>query len=133
MKTKSNQVEVHYISWGNITNDFSRGLWKEVLMLCEEPREVNSWREEVEWAIKRLKGKSLKSVILRVAWNAVVYFTWIERNKRIYQDKEGTLMQVMEQIKEVVRIRLIGLQHVKFDSLNFTLYSSWSLKQSIFD
>ena len=102
-------------------------------MLCEEPREVNSWREEVEWAVKRLKGKSLKAVILRVAWNAVVSFTWIERNKRLYQDKEGTLMQVMEQIKEVVRIRLIGLQHVKFDSLNFTLYSSWSLKQSIFD
>ena len=80
-----------------------------------------------------MKGKSLKSAILRIAWNAVVYFTWIERNKRIYQSKEGTLMQVMEQIKEVVRIRLIGLQHVKFDSINFSLYNSWNLTQSIFD
>ena len=80
-----------------------------------------------------MKGKSLKSAILRIAWNAVVYFIWIERNKRIYQSKEGTLMQVMEQIKEVVRIRLIGLQHVKFDFVNFTLYRSWSLTQSIFD
>ena len=102
-------------------------------MLCDEPRKVNSWREEVEWAVKRLKGRALRAVILRVACNAMVYFTWIERNKRIYQSKEGTLMQVMEKIKEVVRIRLIGLQHVKFDFVNFTLYRSWSLTQSIFD
>ena len=82
---------------------------------------------------KRFKGKSLNSTILRIAWNAVVYFTWIERNKRIYQGKEGTLMQVLEQIKEVVRIRLIGLKHVKLDSINFSLYSSRNLTHSIFE
>ena len=75
----------------------------------------------------------MNSTILRIAWNAVVYFTWIERNKRIYQGKEGTLMQVLEQIKEVVRIRLIGLKHVKLDSINFSLYSSRNLTHSIFE
>ena len=75
---------------------FFKKIWNEVLALCGKAKEVTSWREKVEWAISRLKGKSLSSTILRIAWNAAIYFIWIERNKRIYQEKEGTMTQ-MEQ------------------------------------
>ena len=101
--------------------------------MCGKAREVTSWREEVEWATSRLKGKSLSTTILRIEWNATIYFIWIERNKRIYQGKEGTMMHVLEQIKEGVRIQLIGLKHVKLDYINFSLYSSWNLAQFIFE
>ena len=83
--------------------------------------------------MQRLKGKSLKATILRLAWHAVIYFTLRERNARIFKSKEGTKMQIMEQIKEVIRIRLMGLKKVKLDSINFSLYRPWNLTQSIFD
>ena len=50
----------------------------------------------------------------------------------MHTGKESTMMQRLEQIKEVVRIRLIGLKNVKFDSFNFSLYRSWGLSSDIF-
>ena len=72
------------------------------------------------------------SILLRVAWNAVIYVTWTERNSRIYRHKEGTSMQALELIKEVIKFRLAGLKKIKLDSVNFSLYSSWELSYSIF-
>ena len=46
----------------------------------------------------------MKAIILKIAWNASVYFIWAERNRRIYQDKERIRMQVVEMIKEVILI-----------------------------
>ena len=31
-----------------------------------------------------------KNGFLRVAWNIMIFVTWIERNSRIYRHKEGT-------------------------------------------
>ena len=39
-------------------------LWKEVIMLYGLTKEVSSWCGEVQWAIQRLKGRSLISVLL---------------------------------------------------------------------
>ena len=110
---------------------FSRKIWKEVLLWLFKG--VSSWSGELQWATQRFKGKNLNATILRIAWHAVVYLTWTERNNRIYNGKEGTMMQALEQIKEVIRIRLIGLNNVKLDSINFSLYRSWNLSHSIFE
>ena len=79
--------------------EFSQGIWKEILKLCGKQREVTSWNEEFQWAIMRLKRKSLASIIMRMAWHAVIYTTWVERNNRIHTGKEGTMIQRLEQIK----------------------------------
>ena len=65
--------------------NFSRQIWKKVLQICGYSRETSSWTGELQWAIQMLKGKSLNSTILRLAWNLVIYFTWRERNVRIYK------------------------------------------------
>ena len=38
----------------------------------------------------------------------------------------------LEKIKEVVRIRLLGLKKIKIDSVNFSLYRFWQLSQFFF-
>ena len=81
---------------------------------------------------KEIEGKSLNSVILRVAWHAVIYFIWQERNNRLHKNKVEGVMHILEEIKEVVRIRLLGLKKVKVNSVNFSLYKSWQLSQTIF-
>ena len=69
---------------------------------------------------------------MRIAWQTVIYYTWKERNQRIHKGKVGIVMQTVEQIKDTIRIQLIGLKNVKVDVVNFTLYRSWNLPQSIF-
>ena len=112
---------------------FLKQIWKEVLNLSTYSRDPSDWDEELQRTIQRTKGKNLKAIILRIAWNTAIYFIWTERNRRIYQDKERTRMQVMEMIKEVIRIRLIGLKNVKLDSINFSLYRVWNLQISMFE
>ena len=110
---------------------FQGSFGKKILELSGHSRGVSNWSGEFQWAIQKCKGKAMVSIILRLAWQAVVYY-WIERNNRIHKGREKTVMQVLEQIKEVIRIRTSSLTKVKLDSLNFTLYSSWNLSQSIF-
>ena len=64
--------------------EFSQGIWREVLKLCGKQREVTSWDEEFQWIVKKLKRKSLASVIMRVAWHTIIYIIWAERNNRIH-------------------------------------------------
>ena len=111
---------------------FSRQLWGKIMEISGHSRAMTSWSGEFQWMIQKCKGKSLVSIILRLAWQALIYYIWIERNNRIYKGREKTVVQILEQIKEVVSIRTKGLKKVKLDSVNFTLYSSWNLSQIIF-
>ena len=62
---------------------YSIAIWRAILQLCGLRREVHGWAAELNWAVKKLKGRSLVSIILRVAWRAFVYFIWRERNQRL--------------------------------------------------
>ena len=71
--------------------------------------------------------------MLKIAWNAVIYMTWAERNCRIYKQREGTALEAVDRIKEIIRVRLAKLTHIKIDTVNMFLYSSWGLPHFIFD
>ena len=90
------------------------------------------WYYEFKWAIQKVKGKSMISMVLRVGWNAFIYHIWRERNNRIFRNKEETKEQIMEHIKSVIRHRLAGLRCVNPDPVNLLLYDSWGLFDSIF-
>ena len=47
---------------------FSIEVWGAVLQLCGLNKSILGWNVELEWAIRRLKGKSLISVMLWLAW-----------------------------------------------------------------
>ena len=111
---------------------FSQRIWKKVLQLCGLQRRVLNWEQEVQWAIQRLKGKALTSMLMRIAWSAFIYNIWRERNCRIYAQKSGTEEQILNKIKEVVRYRLAKLKNIQADSVNMFLHSSWGLTDSIF-
>ena len=111
---------------------FSKEIWKQILCLCGLRRTVLDWHYEFKWAIQKVKGKSMISMVLRVGWNAFIYHIWRERNNRIFRNKEETKEQIMEHIKSVIRHRLAGLRCVNPDPVNLLLYDSWGLFDSIF-
>lgn len=37
------------------------------------------WDDEVNWLIRKLRGKSFPSVIRRLAWAAIIFYVWHER------------------------------------------------------
>ena len=62
---------------------FSKDIWKMVLSLCGLQRDVFDWNSELQWAVQKLKGKALISILMRVGWTAFIYHTWKERNYRL--------------------------------------------------
>ncbi|MBA0548321.1 hypothetical protein Golob_019429, partial [Gossypium lobatum] len=44
--------------------------------LCSIHRAVGTWRQELAWAILKLKGKSLLVAILKLALSAYLYLIW---------------------------------------------------------
>ena len=95
-------------------------------------KRVLTWDQELKWAIHKLKGKALISNLLKIAWNALIYSIWRERNCRIYAQKTETSEQILSNVKEVVRHRLGRMKNVKNDAVNNFLYRSWGLHDSIF-
>ena len=47
--------------------NYSKTLRKHILLLCGLHREVGNWEEKMNWAMGRIKGKSLISIILSTA------------------------------------------------------------------
>ena len=91
------------------------------------------WEHELKSALQRLKGKAMLSSLLKVAWNAHIYCIWRGRNVRVHDQKEETKGQIMNKIKEAVRIRLGKLKMVKKDYVNTLLYTAWNLPETIFE
>ena len=106
---------------------YSKEVWKAVLQLCGLQRDVHDWSTELNWAIKKLKGRSLLTIILRVAWRAFLYCIWRERNQRICRQRVGTVSSIVEQIKSIVRIKLSKMHNVTGELVNRSLCQHWGL------
>ncbi|XVF65456.1 hypothetical protein PTKIN_Ptkin09bG0250800 [Pterospermum kingtungense] len=44
---------------------YSKQVWNEILRLCNLSRAVHKWNTELQWAVQKLKGKALISMVLR--------------------------------------------------------------------
>ena len=89
-----------------------------ILQFCGLNKKVLNWSGELEWAIKKLKGKALISIVLRLAWRAIIYYIWRERNRRMHDNTAEDPNQIVEHVKSVVRIRLISLKNISNDPVN---------------
>ncbi|KAL4354378.1 hypothetical protein GQ457_06G023410 [Hibiscus cannabinus] len=64
--------------------------------------------QELEWAHNRLKGKSLCPALLKLARNCYIYLIWRERNSRLFQGSNTTVLELVKHAKENVKIKLSG-------------------------
>ena len=108
--------------------NFSKGVWRTILQICGFNRRVDSWSEELTWAIQGFKGKALNSVVLRLAWRAFIYHIWQERNRRMHGQHPEDHDQLVEHIRSDVRIRLNGLKHISNDLINCRVYQNWCMQ-----
>ncbi|MBA0576484.1 hypothetical protein Golob_025051, partial [Gossypium lobatum] len=86
--------------------------------LCSIHRVVGTWRQELDWTILKLKGKSLLIAILKLAWNAYLCVIWRQRNKRYFGASFLTEGAIMVHIKELVQARLRGSLINRADPVN---------------
>ncbi|XP_039025894.1 uncharacterized protein LOC120159364 [Hibiscus syriacus] len=68
------------------------GIWKSIIIMNGMNFSALTWDEMVARACSSWKGKSLLTTILKISWNAFIYFLWQERNHRFFQVVTDLLM-----------------------------------------
>lgn len=63
---------------------FSRQIWNTVLGKFLIQRGASQWDVELKWAFDHCKGKSSRSILFKLYLAAALYYTWLERNVRIF-------------------------------------------------
>ncbi|XP_039010202.1 uncharacterized protein LOC120138882 [Hibiscus syriacus] len=106
---------------------FAKGLWGAILGLCDVYRGVSCWDGELVWAIRCLKGKSFIVGVLRLAWTSHIYGIWKERNNRLYGGRAQSVDDVLQDIKEALRVRMEGKAININDPRNAILCANWGI------
>ena len=107
---------------------FAKEVWRSVLQMYGLNKGILPWNEELNWAIQNFKGKSLISVILRLAWKASIYYIWRERNGRMHNKMVETPRQIVRHIQSDIKLRATGLKSIKNDSVNCFICHNWGLE-----
>ena len=50
-------------------------------------QKICCWSYELDWAIKKVKGREWQHVICKIAHAAIIYHIWIDRGARIDGEK----------------------------------------------
>ncbi|XP_039026534.1 uncharacterized protein LOC120160184 [Hibiscus syriacus] len=106
---------------------FAIGLWKAVLQLNDMTITPLTWETMVSWASTTLRGKSLISTLLKISWNAFIYFIWQEMNQRIFQGRQISIDILLNDIIETISIRLRGKAINRLDRTNQLFCNAWGI------
>ncbi|CAN4117930.1 unnamed protein product [Withania somnifera] len=93
---------------------YAAGVWSKMLTWQGINRASMQWQDEVQWAIRYMKGRSSRAQVYRLTMAGTIYFLWLERNDRIFKHKQKTMELLIRQIVQAVHSR--GSQYVKIAS-----------------
>ncbi|XP_071719273.1 uncharacterized protein [Rutidosis leptorrhynchoides] len=89
---------------------FSSQLCLMVSTLLEWPSWNNSWRDIRDSLVPYTSRRIVRVVVTKLAYAAMTYFIWQERNNRFFKGKSRTVNQVFEVIYSTVRMKILSLK-----------------------
>ncbi|KAL4309145.1 hypothetical protein GQ457_01G033170 [Hibiscus cannabinus] len=105
---------------------YSKQIWVSLLHSCKVTRLTMDWDAELRWLCTCLKGKSLRVLLLKLAWASFVYHIWEERNRRIFRGDSRDCNGLLNCIRETIRIRVQG-KVTCIDDVNRQLGIAWGI------
>ncbi|XP_060185655.1 uncharacterized protein LOC132615112 [Lycium barbarum] len=99
----------------------SAGIWHQVLQWKGIIKPVQGWMDEQAWAKQHGTGNSAKAELYRMTPAGCVYYTWQERNQRLFQSKQRTEGSILRQLIQDIHCRGARLPRLakQLDVLNF--------------
>ncbi|GJV16477.1 reverse transcriptase domain, reverse transcriptase zinc-binding domain protein [Tanacetum coccineum] len=109
---------------------FSTKVWDHLKTFACIPNVPTDLQPILDFIIPLAKKKSARCVILKLIFAASCYFIWQERNARLFKKMKRTHDQIIEAIKNTVRLKLLSCSFKK--TLNIqTLFHVWKLPNSL--
>ncbi|KAJ8748130.1 hypothetical protein K2173_012596 [Erythroxylum novogranatense] len=90
---------------------FSAAVWGSLSTKTHTSWPSTSWVPLLQWACTHLhRRKDYRHLISRLVLSATVYFLWYERNNRIFSRRHRSTRDIIGDISELIRSRLLGLE-----------------------
>jgi hypothetical protein len=105
---------------------FSTSVWNQILNFVNISWHPRPWSNWIDLMVT-IKGKSLKSLIIKLIFTASIYHIWIERNIRKFQNISCPASVVVGKIYSMVRHRLLSLGNLPTGSHSQELLAQWSI------
>ncbi|GJT89626.1 RNA-directed DNA polymerase, eukaryota, reverse transcriptase zinc-binding domain protein [Tanacetum coccineum] len=86
---------------------YTKQVWKEAQRLLSVSLSF-SWNEIVEELERLPNNQNVWSIVRRLMFGAVVYYTWQERNNRVFREEKRDEKTLIQTIKEIVQLKIAG-------------------------
>ncbi|GKE38503.1 hypothetical protein Tco_1461908 [Tanacetum coccineum] len=106
--------------------NYTKHVWKEAQKLLNVGLSF-SWNEIIG-ELKRLpNNKNIWSIVRRLVFGAAVYYTWQERNSRVFKGEKRDEKVLLQIIKETVQMKIVGFE-VKESRAVEEVEERWNIK-----
>ena len=109
---------------------FTRRIWDDTMKLCLVSNAQFVWEDLIAWGARELKGKKLRVIACKLAWWAMVYHIWLQRNAIVHEERIWTEEQLKRNIIKDVKTRLRFKTKLKKSVLNATICCNWGIDPS---
>ncbi|GKV16257.1 hypothetical protein SLEP1_g26925 [Rubroshorea leprosula] len=110
--------------------NYTQKIWKTLSAMASIPL-TNSWQGLLHWMGKKVSRKSLQNTLVKLAWNAAVYHTWRERNRRIHQKHFKAEDEIVYEVQFDVRCKILGFAQPKSSPLPMNIAKQWGLEDVV--
>lgn len=90
------------------------------------------WDDLIQLIAKSVKGKSLGTIITKLAFTCTVYQLWIARNNRVFSKDVVPEEVVIKCIVDMVRFRVMHITNLKSHQSDRWYLSTWRLPHTMF-
>ena len=113
---------------------FTKKTWDSVALKCKiSPTSLLlPWEDRVIRMVGLCSSKSFSSTIRKLCFAATIYKIWNERNRRLHEEGSREEKEVIWDIIDIVRNRLVSAKNILDNVENRSIQVEWRLPESIF-
>ncbi|XP_021979893.1 uncharacterized protein LOC110876017 [Helianthus annuus] len=108
---------------------FAEQVWSNVKELVQLRSVDNTWESLLSWADQHSSSKKADNVVYKLLITASSYYIWQERNNRMFKNHKRTVTQVIEVIKNSVRLRIMGFRF-RAATTKERIFKLWKIEEN---
>ncbi|KAJ0770489.1 putative RNA-directed DNA polymerase [Helianthus annuus] len=108
---------------------FAEHVWSNIKMLGQLRSVNNTWESVLGWVDHHSSSKQADHVICKLLIAASAYYIWQERNNRMFKNLKRSEAQVVEVIKNTVRMRIMGFRF-RLESTKKRIFKLWKIEEN---
>lgn len=110
---------------------FSSRIWTCIQSKLNVSWPVSQWPGITQHVAQSAQGKSIRAIIVKLAFTFTVYQLWIARNNRIFKKEMIPEEVVIKYIVDMIRFRMMSMTNCTRHSSDRWFLNSWRLPHTI--